>query len=100
MEGKEELDPLLFVGARVFADDKAQCIRVGEMELPIKKSIISATDIAGELGELIDGQISGRTNNEEISIFDATGLAMLDLVVGKLAIDYAKTHSIGTSVEI
>ncbi len=100
MEDKEELDPLLFVDARVFADDKVQCIRVGEMELPIKNGIISATDIVGELGELLDGQIDGRTNNEQITIFDATGLALLDLVVGKLAIDYAKTHSLGTSAEI
>lgn len=100
MEGKEELDPLIFKGAKIYADDTAQCMRVGEMELPIKQGIISEADVQGELGALIDGKIAGRENQSEITIFDATGLALLDLVVGKLAIDYAHKSSHGLEVRI
>ncbi|MFV0518025.1 MAG: ornithine cyclodeaminase family protein [Aminipila sp.] len=100
MEGKEEIDPELFKGARVFADDKAQCIRVGEMELAIKGNKISENDILGEIGQVIRGDIRGRLSKEDITIFDATGLAILDLVTGKKAIDAAKEKELGISADI
>lgn len=100
MEGKEEIDPQLFAGARVFADDLRQCISVGEMELPVKAGIIREDDIAGEIGQVLCGQIPGRQNDEEITIFDATGLALLDLVTGKRAIDLAKVKSLGAEADI
>lgn len=95
MEGKEEIDPELFRGARIFADDRAQCARVGEMEIPLKKGVIAPENIAGELGEVLCGKIPGRTGKEQITIFDATGLALLDLVTARLAIDGAAQKGIG-----
>ena len=100
MEGKEEIDPQLFVGARIFADDKAQCMRVGEMELAIQGGFISADQITGELGEVLIGRIKGRLSDEDITIFDATGLALLDLVTGKKAIDLSKEKELGTTADI
>lgn len=100
MEGKEEIDPQIFAGAKVYADDIKQCISVGEMELPIKCAVIEETDIAGEIGQVLCGQISGRENDQEITIFDATGLALLDLVTGKRAIDLAKAKSLGFQADI
>jgi ornithine cyclodeaminase/alanine dehydrogenase len=97
-EGKEEIDPALFSGARVFADDKAQCMRVGEMQSPLARGFITEGDVVGELGEVLDGRLAGRTNDDEITIFDATGLAPLDLVTAKLAIELAEEKGIGTRV--
>lgn len=97
-EGKEEIDPALFSGARVFADDKPQCMRVGEMQSPLGQGLIMEDDVAGELGEVLDGRLAGRTNNDEITIFDATGLAPLDLVTAKLALELAEEKGIGTRV--
>jgi len=100
MEGKEELDPEIFRGARIFADDRPQCMRVGEMELPLKQGVIAESDIAGELGQVLAGMIPGRTSYGETTIFDATGLALLDLVTGKVAIDLALEKGIGTRVDM
>ena len=100
MEGKEEIEAEIFSGARVFADDKAQCVKVGEMELPIRQGVISEKDVAGELGQVICGQIPGRTSRSDITIFDATGLALLDLVTGKKAIDLAEKKALGLTAEI
>ena len=100
MEGKEEIDPEIFRGARVFADDLPQCIRVGEMELPVKSGVIRKSDIAGEIGQVLTHQIKGRQSDDEITIFDATGIALLDLVTGKRAIELAEKKSIGTTAEI
>lgn len=100
MEGKEEIDPEIFRNAKVFADDKEQCIRVGEMEIPVKSGVISRDDIRGEIGQVITGQIEGRTNDDEITVFDATGLALLDLVTGKKALDGAWEKDIGLTADI
>lgn len=100
MEGKEEIDPQLFAGAKVYADDRRQCVNVGEMELPIKSAVIKEADVTGEIGQLLCGQIPGRENDDEITIFDATGLALLDLVTGKRAIDLAKAKSLGIEANI
>ena len=100
MEGKEEIAPEIFAGARIFADDKPQCMRVGEMELAIKGGFITADQVAGELGEVLSGKIKGRLTDDDITIFDATGLALLDLVTGKKAIDLAEEKQLGITADI
>jgi len=100
MEGKEEIDPAIFAGARVFADDLDQCVRVGEMELAISGGYIRKEDVAGELGQVLNGEIPGRTDPEQITLFDATGLALLDLVTGKRAVELAREKKLGVFADI
>lgn len=95
METKQEIESEIFVRAKIYSDDKAQCIRVGEIEIPLKEGIIKKSDINGEIGELLKGDILGRENDEEITIFDATGLYVLDLVTAKIAIKKAREDGIG-----
>jgi len=77
--GKNELDPQIFAGAKVIGDIKSQIIKVGESQHAIAKGIIKETDIYAELGELITGKVEGRTNDEEILIYDSTGTAIQDI---------------------
>lgn len=100
MEGKEEIDPEIFRDAIVFTDDLDQCTRVGELEIPLEKGIIRKDDIGGEIGELIAGTKQGRKSPNDITIFDATGLAILDLAVAKSALTKAKESGTGQTVSI
>ncbi|MBK5252920.1 MAG: hypothetical protein JJE03_00365 [Peptostreptococcaceae bacterium] len=100
MVGKEEIEPEIFIGARVYCDDVAQCEKVGELEIPMKMGIVKKEDIIGEIGQVLSGEIEGRKTSEDITIFDATGLAILDLVTAKSAIDIAKLKGFGTIVEV
>ena len=100
MEGKEEIDPAIFAGDRVFADDLPQCIRVGEMELAISGGYIRPEDVAGELGQVLCGEIPGRTDDDQITVFDATGLALLDLVTAKRAVELAREKKLGIFADI
>ena len=100
MESKQEIESAIFQGAGIYADDRAQCIRVGEMELPIKEGVISPEDIAGEIGDLIAGKVPGRRDNEQTTIFDATGLYILDLVTARVAIDRAREAGIGIQADL
>ncbi len=100
MLGKEEIEPEIFKGARIFCDDISQCINVGESEIPIKRGIIEKGDIAGEIGQVLSGEKEGRTSEEDITIFDATGIALLDLITAREAIEDARIKQLGSQVEI
>ena len=100
METKQEIESAIFAGARIFADDTAQCIRVGEMESPLIQGVIKKEDIAGEIGDLLAGNIAGRQNDEQTTIFDATGLYILDLVAAKTAINKAKEAHVGMEADM
>ena len=100
MVGKEEIDPEIFRDARSFADDALQCCTVGGMEIPAKMGIISPDTVTGEIGQVLTGQITGRTSDEDITVFDATGLAALDLVTAKIAVAVAEAEGKGQTAEI
>ena len=100
MEGKEEIDPELYRNAVIFVDDKVHCMEAGETEIPLKKGVITEKDILGEIGDLILGKVEGRTSNEQITIYDATGMALLDIAAGKAALDLAADKNLGTTAEL
>lgn len=87
MPGKEEVDPAILRDAIIYVDDAEQCINAGECELAIKGGFMTCEHIAGQIGEVLLGTKPGRTNTEEITLFDATGLALLDLAVAKKVVD-------------
>ena len=96
----EEIEAEIFRGARVYADDLQHCIEVGEMEIPLKTGVISEADICGEIGELILGKKQGRRDDDEITIYDATGMALLDIAAAKAVLDMAEKTGAGQTVEI
>lgn len=100
MEGKQEIESEIFRGAKIHTDDKTQCIRVGKIESSLKEGFISSNDILGEIGDLLCGKIIGRENEEEITVFDATGLYILDLVSAKVAIKKAKEAHLGIEIDM
>ena len=100
MAGKEEIDPEIFADAKVFTDDIEQCTNVGEIEIPIKKGIMNRENISGIIGDIITGKASGREDDEQITVFDATGTALLDLATGMLAIREAKKQGLGQTIEL
>jgi alanine dehydrogenase len=82
--GKEELEPALLSRANVFVDDMAQAVHSGEINVPIQKGLFSKEKVAGTLGEIVIGK-KGRKRQDEITIFDSTGLAIQDLAIAKIA---------------
>lgn len=98
-EGKEEIEPKIFENAKVFVDDPFHCVEAGEIEIPIKKGIMSPDDIT-EIGKLIYGECEGRISDDDITVFDATGMALMDIAAAKVALDLAEEKGLGTDVEL
>lgn len=100
MEGKQEIDSEILPSSLIFVDDMMHCKEVGEIEIPLKQGIINETNIIGELGDLIVGKVKGRTSNDQITIFDATGMALLDIATADLALKEAEKNKLGSKTNI
>lgn len=100
MEGKIEIDPAIIADALLFCDDIAHCSEAGEIEVGLKQGAFAPDHIEGEIGELICGKAQGRTSDEQITVFDATGMALLDIACAKAAIAAAEDSGAGLSVEM
>ena len=83
--GKQELDPMILKRASVYIDDYQQATHSGEVNVPIQRGEYSPSDIAGTLGEVVCG-LKKRSNPEEITVFDSTGLAIQDLAIAKIVL--------------
>ena len=99
MEGKQELELELTAGAKCFADDTKQVIAVGECEKAVKAGLLDPGDIT-EIGDVILNKHPGRRSDDEITMFDSTGIGLQDLMTASMIIDKAKELNIGTVLKI
>ena len=94
--GKEELDPEILKKAKIVIDDWSQASHSGEINVPLEKKIISKEDIHASLGDIVVGRKKGRSSDEEITVFDSTGLIIQDLVAAYTAYRLCKERGIGS----
>ena len=87
-KGKQEVDPALLAAASVFTDEVAQSISIGEAQHAIASGQISADDIV-PIGAVINGAHPGRRSDDEITLFDGTGVGLQDLAVASTAAELA-----------
>ncbi len=83
--GKQELDPAILIRASVYVDDPRQAIHSGEINVPITAGGYSIDRIAGTLGDVVIGR-GGRHSDNEVTVFDSTGLAVQDLAIAGVAL--------------
>ena len=96
--GKQEVESAVLAQARVFADDVHQCLTVGECEKPHAQGVL-AEDL-DELGAVIAGDVPGRTSDEQVTVFDSTGLSLQDLATIARIVVRAEEEGVGTTVAL
>jgi len=77
--GKQEINPEILKQAKVVVDDWIQASHSGEINVPISRKQMTKRDVHAHLGDIVTGQKRGRTSAKEITLFDATGLAIQDI---------------------
>ncbi|WP_078543612.1 ornithine cyclodeaminase family protein [Litchfieldia alkalitelluris] len=82
MPGKQEVDPKLFEKAKIVVDSFIQCQERGEIQHALTSGLIS--EVYAEIGEIVLGEKQGRESNQEITVFDSTGLAIQDITTAKM----------------
>ncbi len=83
-KGKQEVDAALLAKATVFTDEIAQSTTIGETQHAIASGQIAEADII-PVGAVINGTHPGRSSDDEITLFDGTGVGLQDLAVAEVA---------------
>jgi alanine dehydrogenase len=78
--GKAEIAVEELARVRVFCDDWEQASHNGELVHAVEAGAL-ARDSVTELGAVLDGSADGRRSDDEITLFDSTGLAIQDLAI-------------------
>ena len=86
--GKAEIAVAELARGRLFCDDWEQASHGGELAAAVEAGAISRDDVT-ELGRVLAGDAPGRMSDDEITLFDSTGLAIQDLAVAKAALALA-----------
>jgi len=96
-KGDQEIEGAILARARIFVDDIRQCRTDGEINVPLSEGLITEADIAGEIGEVITGAKPGRTSDDEITVFDSTGIALQDSAT--VPKEYERAVAAGVGIE-
>ncbi len=81
-EKRELAGALLAEADLVVADSIEQSCLRGEIFRALDEGLLARGDLV-ELGEVIAGRTPGRTSDEEITVFDSTGVAVQDLAIAQ-----------------
>ena len=95
-EGKHEIADAVLQHATLVIDDHAQCTHSGEINVPWANGLLSDADIHAELGDIVAGTARGRQSDDEVTLFDSTGLAIQDVAASHVVYEHAREQGIGT----
>ena len=92
-----EFDTKTIKQSKVFVDSyEASLLEAGDLLIPISEKAINKNHIHAEIGEVITGKKSGRSTDNELTLFKSVGLAVQDLVTAKKIYSLAKESNVGT----
>ncbi len=96
--GKQEVATDLITRASVFTDEIAQAVTLGECQHAVAAGTKDESDIR-QIGEVINGTHPGRTSNDEVTVFDGTGVGLQDLAVASAVVNLAVQQGIAIEVD-
>ncbi len=80
--GKAEVELEAIERCRLFCDEWEQASAGGELANGVDAGRVSRDGVT-QLGDVLTGSAEGRTSDEEITLFDSTGLAIQDLAIAQ-----------------
>jgi len=86
---KSELSPSLLAASKVVVDSLQQCASIGDLHHAIEAGAMTAEDVYAELSQIVDGHKPGRTCDDEITVFDSTGVALQDVAAAIIVFERA-----------
>jgi len=98
-KGKQEASADLVAAATLFTDEIAQSISIGECQHAIAAGLITEADIT-QVGAVINGDHPGRSSDDEITLFDGTGVGLQDLAVSAALVDLAIAKGVAIEVDL
>jgi ornithine cyclodeaminase len=98
-EEKQELQPaVLGMADGLFCDLHSQCERLGELRSGYQQKTITPATSVTELGDIINGDKLGRTDDQQITICDLTGVGVQDTMIAARVSELAEAQDRGIHV--
>jgi ornithine cyclodeaminase len=97
--GKQEVEAELLARASVFCDEVAQSVTIGEAQHAVARGLIPQSRII-PIGAVVNGSHPGRRSDEEVTLFDGTGVGLQDLAVARAAVALACAKGVAIEVEV
>jgi alanine dehydrogenase len=92
-----EIDTEAVTRSRIVVDSRdaneAEC---GDLMIPVSEGELEISAFKTELGQLINGERSGRETDEEITMYQSVGVAIQDVATAKMVTDKARRQAVGT----
>ena len=98
--GKHEIADEILLDAKLVIDDYEQCTHSGEINVPWSEGTLDDDDLYAELGEIVVGERPGRTDEDGVTVFDSTGLAIQDVAAARVAYERAREQGLGQPFEL
>jgi ornithine cyclodeaminase/alanine dehydrogenase-like protein (mu-crystallin family) len=96
-----EFDGEAIAAVSLFVDRRESTLNEsGDYLDAVRETGIGPGHIRAELGELLIGTHTGRSSDEEITLFKSLGIAVEDLAAAQLCIGRARQRGIGTEVDL
>jgi ornithine cyclodeaminase/alanine dehydrogenase-like protein (mu-crystallin family) len=89
--GKRELPSELFPRARLFCDLLSQSVQIGEFQ-HVRDEIDAGVLAVTAIGDVIEKRAPGRRFDDEITIFDSSGISLQDLYMADALIRAKASH--------
>jgi alanine dehydrogenase len=97
-QGKQEVDVGLLQRAKIVVDNADQSLEIGELQHAVRAGVGGREMIYAELGEICAQLKPGRENDEEITVFDSSGVSFQDLVVAGYLVRQAESEKFGEHI--
>ena len=97
---KQEIDPALLAQSVVVVDVLEQCATIGDLHHALAAGVMTRADVRAELGQVVAGQKTGRTSDDEIIVFDSTGTALQDVAAAALVYQRAVASGRGSAIDL
>ena len=98
-KGKQEVEAAILARARVFTDEVAQSVSIGEAQHAVAQGLIAEGDIT-PIGAVINGTAPGRQSDDDITLFDGTGVGLQDLAAAEVAVRRAVERGLASEVAL
>lgn len=99
--GHRELDSETVQRSLFVADNREACLaEAGDLIIPMKEGLFDKTHIVCELGQVIAGQVPGRTSAEQITLFKSVGLALQDVSAAARVYALAREKGVGQEIPL
>ena len=96
-----EIDSAGIARSSLFVDSIATVTeKSGDLLMAVGEGAVGLDHIRGELGGVVAGEIPGRRDPAEVTLYNSVGIGMQDVDIGRLLYDAARRQGLGVEVNM